>query len=247
MGQKIHPTGFRLGTIEPFRSRWYAKKKDFGNLLLEDKKIRDHVTKDFNSSGIPRIEIERTSDAVHVVIYTARPGVLVGRKGVRVEELKKDLQKITGGTVHLTLQEVKRPELEAKLVAEGVAEALEKRMAYRRATKRAIQTTMQSGARGIKIELNGRLGGAEMARQSKEREGRVPLSTLQAHVDYGTAIARTSYGVIGVKVWLYKGDIERGKMIDFRSVTGSSSRAERARRGSPRPQPAREARTEGAS
>ncbi|MBL8862722.1 MAG: 30S ribosomal protein S3 [Planctomycetes bacterium] len=242
MGQKIHPLGFRLGTTEPWRSRWYAKKKDFGRLLLEDKKIRDHVTKEFNSSGIPRIEIERTSDAVHVIIYTARPGVLVGRKGVRVEELKKELQAITKTTVHLTLHEVKRPELESKLVAEGVAEALEKRMAFRRATKRALQTTMQAGARGMKIELNGRLGGAEMARQSKEREGRVPLSTLQANLDYGTAIAKTTYGVIGVKVWIYKGDIERGKMVDFRSTTGSSSRADRARRNPARPQAQKEAR-----
>jgi small subunit ribosomal protein S3 len=242
MGQKIHPLGFRLGTVEPWRSRWYAKKKDFGRLLLEDRKIRDHVAKEFGSSGIPRIEIERTSDAVHVIIYTARPGVLVGRKGIRVEELKKDLQKITKTTVHLTLHEVKRPELESKLVAEGVAEALEKRMAFRRATKRAMQTTMQAGARGMKIELNGRLGGGEMSRQSKEREGRVPLSTLQAHLDYGTAIAKTTYGVIGVKVWIYKGDIERGKMIDFRSTTGSSSRAERARRGTARPQAPKEGR-----
>jgi small subunit ribosomal protein S3 len=217
MGQKIHPTGFRLGTIEPWRSRWYANKKDFARLLLQDSKIRKHVMKEFGSAGIPRIEIERTSDAVNVIIYTARPGVLVGRKGVRVEELKKDLQKITGTTCHLTLHEVKRPELESKLVAEVVAEALEKRMAFRRATKRAMQTTLQAGAKGVKIELNGRLGGAEMARQSKEREGRVPLSTLQAHVDYGTAEAKTTYGVIGVKVWIYKGDIERGKFIDFKA------------------------------
>jgi small subunit ribosomal protein S3 len=220
MGQKIHPTGFRLGTIEPWRSRWYATKKDFARLLLQDKKVRDHVQKEFGSAGIPRIEIERTSDAVNVIIYTARPGVLVGRKGVRVEELKKDLQKITGSTCHLTLHEVKRPELESKLVAEVVAEALEKRMAFRRATKRAMQTTLQAGAKGIKIELNGRLGGAEMARQSKEREGRVPLSTLQAHVDYGTAEAKTSYGVIGVKVWIYKGEVERGKFIDFKAQLG---------------------------
>ncbi len=242
MGQKIHPLGFRLGIVEPHRSRWYAKKKDFGRLLLEDRKVRDHVSKEFGSSGIPRIEIERTSEAVHVIIYTARPGVLVGRKGIRVEELKKELQKITKTTVHLTLHEVKRPELESKLVAEGVAEALEKRMAFRRATKRAMQTTMQAGAKGMKIELNGRLGGAEMARQSKEREGRVPLSTLQAHLDYGTAIAKTTYGVIGVKVWIYKGIIERGKMVDFRSTTGSSSRAERAKRAPARPQAQKEAR-----
>ena len=230
MGQKIHPTGFRLATIEPWRSRWYANKKDFGKFLLQDRKIRDHISKEFGSAGIPRIEIERTSEAVNVIIYTARPGVLVGRKGVRVDELKKELEKIAGMTCHLTLHEVKRPELESKLVAEVIAEALEKRMAFRRAIKRAIQTTMQAGAKGIKVELNGRLGGAEMARQAKEREGRVPLSTLQAHVDYGTALAKTTYGVIGVKVWIYKGEIEPGKLIDFKASLGSGpGRSERPR------------------
>jgi len=225
MGQKIHPTGFRIPVIEPWRSRWYASKKDFKKFLLQDKQIRDHVFKEFGSAGIPRIEIERTSEAVNVVIYTSRPGVLVGRKGVRVEELKKELQKITEGvTCHLTLHEVKRPELESKLVAEVIAEALEKRMAFRRAIKRAIQTTIQAGAKGVKIELNGRLGGAEMARQAKEREGRVPLSTLQANVEYGTATAFTTYGTLGVKVWIYKGDIERGKMVDFKASIGSAPR-----------------------
>jgi small subunit ribosomal protein S3 len=165
-----------------------------------------------------------------VIIYTARPGVLVGRKGVRVDQLKQSLQQITGMTCHLTLHEIKRPELEAKLVAEVVAEALEKRMAFRRAIKRAIQTTIQAGAKGVKVEVNGRLGGAEMARQAKEREGRVPLSTLQAHIDYGTAMARTTYGIIGVKVWIYKGDIERGKLIDFRAALGGG-RPERPRYG----------------
>jgi small subunit ribosomal protein S3 len=236
MGQKIHPTGFRIPTIEPWRSRWYAGKKDFKKFLLQDKKIRDHVQKEFGSAGIPRVEIERTSEAVSVIIYTARPGVLVGRKGVRVDQLKTELQAITGMTCHLTLNEVKRPELESKLVAEVIAEALEKRMAFRRAMKRALQTTMQAGAKGVKVELNGRLGGAEMARQAKEREGRVPLSTLQAHIDYGTALAKTTYGVIGVKVWIYKGDIERGKQIDFKQTMAGQGRGERPR--GPRP-PAR--------
>jgi small subunit ribosomal protein S3 len=243
MGQKIHPTGFRIPTIEPWRSRWYAGKKDFKKFLLQDKKIRDHVAKEFGSAGIPRVEIERTSEAVNVIIYTARPGVLVGRKGVRVDQLKNELQAITGMTCHLTLNEVKRPELESKLVAEVIAEALEKRMAFRRAMKRALQTTIQAGAKGVKVELNGRLGGAEMARQAKEREGRVPLSTLQAHVDYGTALAKTTYGVIGVKVWIYKGDIERGKQVEFKQSTGGPGRSERPR--APRPParaPAKEAR-----
>jgi small subunit ribosomal protein S3 len=174
-----------------------------------------------------------------VIIYTARPGVLVGRKGVRVEELKKELQKITKTTVHLTLHEVKRPELESKLVAEGVAEALEKRMAFRRAIKKAIQTKMQAGAKGIKVEVNGRLGGAEMAREAKEREGRVPLSTLRSHIDYGTAEAKTTWGIIGVKVWIYKGDLEPGQKIDFKTAQqGAPPRNDRPRgprRNAPRP------------
>ncbi len=242
MGQKIHPTGFRIACIEPWRSRWYANKRDFRKFLLQDRKIRDHISKEFGSAGIPRIEIERTSEAVNVIVYTARPGVLVGRKGVRVDQLKTELQAIAGMTCHLTLHEVKRPELESKLVAEVIAEALEKRMAFRRAMKRAIQTTMQAGAKGIKVELNGRLGGAEMARQAKEREGRVPLSTLQANVDYGTALAKTTYGVLGVKVWIYKGDIERGKFIDFKQSGGSGPGRSERPRPSPRPAPPKEAR-----
>ena len=233
MGQKVHPTGFRIGGIEPWRSRWYANKKDFPKLLMQDRKIREYIEKEFGSAGIPRIEIERSGEAVNVIIYTARPGVLVGRKGVRVEQLKLDLQKLTGMTAHLTLHEVKRPELESKLVAEVVAEALERRMAFRRAIKRAVQTTMQTGAKGIKIQINGRLGGAEMAREQTEREGRVPLSTLQSHIDYGTAIAKTTYGIIGVKVWIYKGEIERGKKIDFRQGL-SMTRADRPQRGGSR-------------
>ena len=237
MGQKIHPIGYRIGTIEPWRSRWYAGKKDFPRLIVQDRKIRDHIAKEFSSAGVPRVEIERSGEAVNVIIYTARPGVLVGRKGVRVEQLKKDLEEMAGMTCHLTLHEVKRPELEAKLVAEVIAEALEKRMAFRRAIKRAIQTTIQAGAKGVKVEVSGRLGGSDMARTTKEREGRVPLSTLQAHVDFGLALARTTYGIIGVKVWIYKGDIERGKKIDFRQ-TMSMTRAERGPgrfdRGGPR-------------
>ncbi len=233
MGQKVHPSGFRIGVIEPWRSRWYANKKDFKKLLVEDDKIRKHVHGEYKSAGIPRIEIERTGEAVNVIVHTARPGVLVGRKGVRVDQLKKELQDITGMTCHLTVREIKRPELESALVAEVIAEALEKRMAFRRAIKKAIQTTMQAGAKGVKVEVNGRLGGAEMARTAKEREGRVPLSTLRSHVDYGTALARTTYGVIGVKVWIYKGDVDPGKKIDWRvnqGVPGAGGAPERAPR-----------------
>ena len=229
MGQKVHPIGFRLSSIEPWRSRWYAGKKDFGKLLIQDDRIRKYVYKEYKAAGIPRIEIERTGEAVNVIVHTARPGVLVGRKGVRVDQLKDELQKITGMTCHLTVREIKRPELEATLVAEVVAEALEKRMAFRRAMKKAIQTTMQAGAKGVKVEINGRLGGAEMARQAKEREGQVPLSTLRANVDYGTARALTTYGVIGVKVWIYKGDIERGQRIDYSAQQGGGRPGDRPR------------------
>jgi len=211
MGQKVHPTGFRLSSIEPWRSRWYASKRDFGRLVLQDDKIRKFVAKEYKAAGIPRVEIERTGEAVNVIVHTARPGVLVGRKGVRVDQLKESLQEITGMTCHLTVREIKRPELEAALVAEVIAEALEKRMAFRRAMKKALQTTMQAGAKGVKLELNGRLGGGEMAREAKEREGQVPLSTLRANIDYGTALARTTYGIIGVKVWIYKGDAVPGR------------------------------------
>ena len=223
MGQKVHPIGYRIAVIEPWRSRWYAGKKDFGRLLMEDDRIRKHIYAEFKSAGVPRIEIERTGEAVNIICHTARPGVLVGRKGVRVEQLKKDLQDITRMTCHLTVREIKRPELESALVAEVIAEALEKRMAFRRAIKKAIQTTMQAGAKGIKVEVSGRLGGAEMARTAKEREGQVPLSTLRAHVDYGTARAHTTYGIIGVKVWIYKGTVEAGKKVDWRFGQGTPS------------------------
>lgn len=220
MGQKVHPSGYRIGVIEPWLSRWYAGKKDFGRFIREDDQIRRHIRKEYKAAGVPRIEIERTGEAVNVIVHTARPGVLVGRKGVRVDQLKASLQEITGMTCHLTIREIKRPELESTLVAELVAEALERRMAFRRAMKKAIQTTMQAGAKGVKVEIGGRLGGADMARTAKERDGRVPLSTLRAHVDYGTALAKTTYGVIGVKVWIYKGDVEPGKKVDYRYSQG---------------------------
>ncbi|MFT5051764.1 MAG: small subunit ribosomal protein S3 [Chlamydiales bacterium] len=227
MGQKIHPTGYRMGIVEPWASRWHGSKHNFAKLLLQDRNIRKHVMAEYGSAGIPRIEIERTGEAVNVIIFTARPGVLVGRKGVRIDQLKNELQKICSMTVHLTIHEVKRPELSAGLVAEVIADALKRRMAFRRAVKKAIQTTMQAGAQGIKIEINGRLGGSEMARTAKERMGRVPLSTLQANVEYGTALSRTTYGIIGVKVWIYKGDIERGQKVNYRVSSSATGRPER--------------------
>jgi small subunit ribosomal protein S3 len=236
MGQKVHPTGFRISVIEPWRSRWYANKKDFGRLLVEDHRIRKYIYGEFKSAGVPRIEIERTGEAVNIIVHTARPGVLVGRKGVRVDQLKKSLQEITGMTCHLTVREIKRPELESTLVAEVVAEALEKRMAFRRAMKKAIQTTMQAGAKGVKVEINGRVGGSEMSRQAKEREGQVPLSTLRANVDYGTAEAYTTWGVIGIKVWIYKGDLEPGEKVDWRSQGEGTRSRPRRPPGERRPQ-----------
>lgn len=227
MGQKIHPTGYRIGNIEPWASRWHGGKRNFAKLLLQDKQIRDHVMKEYGSAGIPRIEVERTGEAVNVIIYTARPGVLVGRKGVKIDQLKAELQAIAGMTVHLTIHEVKRPELSSGLVAENVADQLRRRMAFRRAVKKAVQTTMQAGALGVKVEISGRLGGAEMARTLIEREGRVPLSTLQAHVEYGFAEARTTYGIIGVKCWIYKGDIERGQKINYRVTSAAGGRYDR--------------------
>lgn len=207
MGQKTHPLGFRIAVHQPWRSRWFATSKNFGNLLLEDFQIRAHIKKEYFSAGIPKIEIERTGEAVNVIIYTARPGLLVGRKGIRVDKLKEALESIVKKTTHLHIREIKRPELESTLVAESIAEQLEKRASFRRTMKKSIQTTIQAGAKGVKIVVSGRLGGAEMARIEKMREGRIPLSTLRADVDFGTAIAKTTYGVIGVKVWIYKGDI----------------------------------------
>lgn len=234
MGQKIHPTGYRIGTIEPWTSRWHGGKRNFAKFLLQDKKMREHIMKEYGSAGIPRIEIERTADAVNAVIYTARPGVLVGRKGIRIDQLKAELQAIAGITVHLTIHEVKRPELSAGLVAENIADQLRRRMGFRRAVKKAIQTSIQAGAQGVKVTISGRLGGAEMARVLTEREGRVPLSTIQSHVEYGFAEARTTYGIIGIKVWMYKGDIDRGKQIDYRALSAQGGRFERGGGRGPR-------------
>ncbi len=231
MGQKIHPTGYRIAVIEPWSSRWHGGKRNFAKFLLQDKKVREHIMKEYGSAGIPRIEIERTGEAVNAVIYTARPGVLVGRKGIRIDQLKAELQAICGITVHLTIHEVKRPELSAGLVAENIADQLRRRMGFRRAVKKAVQSTIQAGAKGIKCQISGRLGGAEMARVLTEREGRVPLSTLQANVEYGFVEAHTTYGKIGVKVWIYKGDIDRGKMIDYRALSAQGGRFERGGRG----------------
>lgn len=228
MGQKTHPLGFRLGYTEGWRSRWYATKKDYSRLVMEDHRIRDLIHSKNKSAGVPKVEIERTSESVKITIHTARPGVLVGRKGAKVDELKSDLEKIVGKARHVELfiREIKRPEFDARLVAESIAEQLEKRAAFRRVVKKAIQATMQAGAKGIKIQVGGRLGGAEIARVEKAIEGRIPLTTLLAEIDFGIARAETTYGTVGVKVWIFKGvksSNEADEPVQVRPLVGSSS------------------------
>ena len=207
MGQKVRPTGFRVGVTEGWRSRWYARKKEFGSLLVEDQKIRDAVKKEYGFAGIPRVDIERKTEGgeVTVIIYTARPGVIIGRKGAKVDKLKDDLAKITTKKVDLKIIEIDRPELDAQLVAEGVAEQLKKRMSFRRVLKKSLELTMGAGAKGCRIQCSGRLGGHEMARCETEGAGSIPLQTLRADIDYGFAQAFTTHGSIGVKCWIYRG------------------------------------------
>ncbi len=209
MGQKIRPTGFRVGVYDDWRSRWYAKKKDYGQLLVEDQKIRDAVKKEYGFAGVPRVDIERKTEGgeVTVIIRTARPGVIIGRKGAKVDQLKDDLAKITGKKVDLKIQEIDRPELDAQLVAEGVAEQLKKRMSFRRVIKKSLELTMGAGAKGCKIQVSGRLGGHEMARTEASLEGSIPLQTLRADIDYGFAQAITTHGTIGVKCWVFRGEL----------------------------------------
>jgi small subunit ribosomal protein S3 len=206
MGQKVRPTGFRVGIVEDWRSRWYAPKKEFGDLLIEDQKIREYIKKKYQFAEIPKIEIERTRDQVVVHLFTARPGIIIGRKGQEVDRLKEDLENLTGRRMDLKIVEVNNPLRSAILVAEKIAQQLGKRGSFRRTIKRSIDEVMQAGVHGIKIQLAGRLGGAEMSRTEKAIRGSIPLSTLQRHVDYGFAVAQTAQGAIGVKVWIDLGD-----------------------------------------
>ncbi len=206
MGQKVHPTGFRLGYIYDWRSKWYAEK-DYQSLLLEDLKIRGTVESGLGEAALSRVEIDRNANQVTVTIHTARPGVVIGRGGQRVDEIRNRLESVTGKRIKVNIHEIRVPELDATLVAKNIAEQIERRVAYRRATKQAAARTMQRGAQGIKISASGRLGGAEMSRRYIERVGQVPLHTLRADIDYGFAEARTTLGRIGVKVWIYKGEI----------------------------------------
>jgi small subunit ribosomal protein S3 len=206
MGQKIRPTGFRIGIYEEWRSRWYASKQEFSDLLVEDFKIRKFIKDKYAYAGIPKVEIERTRDAVKVILFTARPGVIIGRKGAEVERITEELQNLTGRRIDIKIEEITRPEIDAQLIAEDIAEQLRKRSSFRRTMKRALEQTMDNGAKGVKVQLSGRLGGAEMSRTESAMLGSIPLSTLRARIDYGFAEARTAQGHIGVKVWVNQGD-----------------------------------------
>ncbi len=215
MGQKVNPIGFRTGVMIGWKSRWYASKQEFANLLVEDQRIRKFIKhhpqkQQYRNAGIDRIEIERTRDEVKVILYVARPGLIIGKKGQEVELLQEELQTLIGRRVNLKIEEIGRPELYAQLVAEEIAQQLSKRASFRRTMKRAMEQTMDAGAKGIKVQLAGRLGGSEMARREKQNSGSVPLSTLRAKIDYGFAEAKTAQGHIGVQVWINQGMHEGG-------------------------------------
>ncbi len=205
MGQKVHPIGFRIGVNKTWDSRWFAEK-EYGSLLQEDVRIRSYLKGKLYHAGVARIEIERIGAKIIVYIHTARPGIIIGRKGAEIESLKGEIQNMTSQDVHINIVEVRKPEVDAQLVAENVANQLVRRVAFRRAMKRCVSSALKFGAQGVKIACAGRLGGAEMARREWYREGKVPLHTLRANIDYATAEAKTTYGLIGIKVWIYKGD-----------------------------------------
>src|ERR1700728_1240435 len=229
MGQKVNPIGLRLGINRTWDSRWYAGKKEYGKLLQEDIKIRDYLSDKLKAAGVSRIVIERPHKKCRVTIHSARPGVVIGKKGADIEKLKSDVQKFTADEVHLNIVEIRQPEIDAKLVAENIAQQLERRVAFRRVMKRAVQSAMRLGAQGIRINCGGRLGGAEIARMEWYREGRAPLHTLRADVDYGVATAFTTYGTCGVKVWIFKAEsMEHDRMAqDKKMAEGEAGRPRR--------------------
>ena len=207
MGQKVHPTGIRLGITKDWTSKWYADSKDFAALLKVDLDVREFLQKKLESASVSRIQIERPARNAKITIHTARPGLVIGKKGEDIDKLRRTLSTMMGVPVHVNIEEIRKPELDATLVAQGIAQQLEKRIMFRRAMKRSVQNAMRLGAQGIKVNVGGRLNGAEIARSEWYREGRVPLHTLRADIDYGTAEASTTYGIIGVKVWIFKGEV----------------------------------------
>ncbi|MCH9643315.1 MAG: 30S ribosomal protein S3 [Gammaproteobacteria bacterium] len=221
MGQKVNPRGMRLGITEDWTSKWYATSKDYARMLNEDLEVRDFLMQRLKGAAIGRVQIERPAKNAKIAIHSARPGVIIGKKGNEVEELRNEIARRLKVPVHITIEEIRKPELNSKLVAESVAQQLERRVMFRRAMKRAIQSTMRQGALGIKVSVSGRLGGAEIARTEWTREGRVPLHTFRADIDYNTAIAKTTYGIIGVKVWIFKGEIHEVKESQEKSAAES--------------------------
>ena len=207
MGQKVHPTGIRLGIVKDWTSKWYADSKDYADLLNTDLKVRGFLKQKLSQASVSRIQIDRPAKNAHITIHTARPGVVIGKKGEDIDRLRKQVSAMMGIPVHISIEEIRKPELDAQLVAESISQQLEKRIMFRRAMKRAVQNSMRLGAGGIKVNIAGRLNGAEIARSEWYREGRVPLHTLRADIDYGFAEARTTYGVLGVKVWIFKGEV----------------------------------------
>ncbi len=207
MGQKVHPIGIRLGIVKDWNSRWYANSQDYPTFLSQDLAVREFLKKKLSHASVSKIQINRPANNAHITIYTARPGIVIGKKGEDIDILRQEISKMIGVPVQLNVEEIRKPELDAQLVAEGVAQQLEKRIMYRRAMKRAVTNTMRLGAEGIKINVGGRLNGAEIARSEWYREGRVPLHTLRADIDYATAEANTTYGIIGIKVWIFKGEV----------------------------------------
>lgn len=214
MGQKVHPYGFRVGYIYDWKSRWFANKKEFPKLLIEDVKIRKFIKKALATAAVSKIEVERSSDKVRVQIFSARPGIIIGRRGSEIEKLKEELHSITGKEVIIDIKDIKNANIDAQLVAENIAFQLEKRIPHKRAMKKAVQSALDNGAKGVKIICSGRLGGAEIARRESYRVGSIPAQTLRADVDYGFAEALTTYGLIGVKTWIYKGDKVLDKVKD---------------------------------
>lgn len=207
MGQKIHPTGFRLAVTRNWSSRWFADDKAFGSMLAEDIRVREYLKKKLKSASVGRVIIERPAKNARITVYSARPGVVIGKRGEDIESLKADLQRLMGVPVHVNIEEIRKPETDAQLIADSISQQLEKRIMFRRAMKRAMQNAMRLGAQGIKIMSSGRLNGIEIARTEWYREGRVPLHTLRADIDYGTAEAETAFGICGIKVWIFKGEI----------------------------------------
>ena len=232
MGQKIHPTGFRLAVTRDWSSRWYANSKNFSGMLNEDVQVRDYLKAKLKSASVGRVLIERPAKNARVTIFSARPGVVIGKKGEEIDHLRAALQKIMGVPVHVSIEEIRKPELDAQLIADSITQQLEKRIMFRRAMKRAMQNAMRLGAQGIKIMSSGRLNGAEIARREWYREGRVPLHTLRADIDYATSEALTTYGLIGVKVWVFKGEImNRGEqVVTAPDATGADDAARKPRR-----------------